>query len=337
MRQFLPSFFLPILPLLAVSSGCASYVICDEEGPTPPLIERTILDPEEPVASVTVDYFGDCNAFSPAIVDDQRVVFVTDINDNLDIFYMDFGDAVGSAPSPLVDTGYDEKHPSILARRSPSGAKDASAGRKPDELACFFASSSTGTVGIVDVAFPKVEGLNQAIESPSHANWPDISGDQKYMLYSRLDRRGRYVTYHYSFVDGKKTFLTEGQRAKFNPKNSSEFVFTKQGVHGKWDLFTFNILTGVEVQLTFGENAFDPSFSPDGKRIAFATNRSGSTDIEVMNSDSSNRVRIVTHGAVDCQPVWSHDGSRILFVSNRGGSFDIYMIEAEEISDAASK
>ncbi len=60
-----------------------------------------------------------------------------------------------------------------------------------------------------------------------------------------------------------------------------------------------------------------PAWSPDGTRIAFATNRDGNFEIYVMNSDGTNPVRLTNDSATDVDPAWSPDGTRIAFTSNR--------------------
>jgi Tol biopolymer transport system component len=56
---------------------------------------------------------------------------------------------------------------------------------------------------------------------------------------------------------------------------------------------------------------FDPSWSPDGTRIAFRSERSGEPEIWVMNADGTNQRRL-TDGL---SPAWSPDGSRIAYAS----------------------
>jgi hypothetical protein len=53
---------------------------------------------------------------------------------------------------------------------------------------------------------------------------------------------------------------------------------------------------------------FDPAWSPDHKRIAFASERTGNADIFVMDADGSNVVQLTTSTAADYQPAWSPDG-----------------------------
>jgi Tol biopolymer transport system component/DNA-binding winged helix-turn-helix (wHTH) protein len=73
-----------------------------------------------------------------------------------------------------------------------------------------------------------------------------------------------------------------------------------------------------------------PQFSPDGKRIAFVSSRSGNLEIWVCNSDASNPVQLTFfHGPYVSTPRWSPDGGRIAFDSDAGGGeFDIWVIDA---------
>jgi eukaryotic-like serine/threonine-protein kinase len=70
----------------------------------------------------------------------------------------------------------------------------------------------------------------------------------------------------------------------------------------------------------------DPGYSPDGKRIAFASDRSGTDEIWVCDNDGSNAVQLTSFGGpYTADPVWSADGKWIYFQS-RG---EMYRISAE--------
>ena len=82
---------------------------------------------------------------------------------------------------------------------------------------------------------------------------------------------------------------------------------------------------------TSGQGVLDLAWSPDGRRIAFDSNRAldgsdsvnanGSNNIWVINSDGTGAVPLTRFNiAFASAPVWSRDGSRIAFIS--GGALD---------------
>jgi len=70
-------------------------------------------------------------------------------------------------------------------------------------------------------------------------------------------------------------------------------------------------------------------YSPDGKRIAFESDRSGNPEIWVCNADGSSPVQITSfRNAAAGSPRWSPDGRMIAFDGDAAGSWDIYTISA---------
>ena len=77
----------------------------------------------------------------------------------------------------------------------------------------------------------------------------------------------------------------------------------------------------------------DPSWSPDGKRIAFTSDRKGdfeNFEIYVMDADGGNQQKLTENRVYDWSPSWSPDGERIAFVSYRDNNkAEIYVMDAD--------
>jgi Tol biopolymer transport system component len=73
----------------------------------------------------------------------------------------------------------------------------------------------------------------------------------------------------------------------------------------------------------------NPVFSPDGKRIAFTSNRDGNNEIYVVNADGTGLTRLTNNPANDDHPTFSPDGTRIAFESTRDGRPQLYIMKAD--------
>lgn len=69
----------------------------------------------------------------------------------------------------------------------------------------------------------------------------------------------------------------------------------------------------------FGE-VFNPTWSPDGRRIAFVANDGGVFDLFVLNLEDGELRQLTNDAYAELHPVWSPDGSRIAFATDRFGT-----------------
>jgi tricorn protease len=76
-------------------------------------------------------------------------------------------------------------------------------------------------------------------------------------------------------------------------------------------------------QLTTGGHESGPTFSPDGKWVAFSASYDGNRDVFVVPAAGGEPKRLTWHPGQDGATGWTPDGKRVLFVSDRDAYADI--------------
>ncbi|MDF1502962.1 S41 family peptidase [Roseisolibacter sp. H3M3-2] len=90
-------------------------------------------------------------------------------------------------------------------------------------------------------------------------------------------------------------------------------VFTYKG-----DLYTVPRAGGAAVPLTsHAANDVSPVWSPDGRRIAFASDRNGNYDVYVVGVGGGEPTRLTFHSAPEMPSAFTTDGARVLFTAAR--------------------
>ncbi|HZW07610.1 MAG TPA: hypothetical protein VFF65_10845, partial [Phycisphaerales bacterium] len=128
------------------------------------------------------------------------------------------------------------------------------------------------------------------------------------------------------------TFAAEG--ADFDPRVSRDgqsLVFASTQHRPTADIYFKKIGGRAVTQLTNDPgNDVMPAISPDGKRIAFASDRNGAWQLFVMGAAGGRAVQLSPEGACDLHPTWSPDGKRVAFYSSRDlFGIEIYIADVE--------
>ncbi|PYO95365.1 MAG: hypothetical protein DMD62_02105 [Gemmatimonadetes bacterium] len=77
-------------------------------------------------------------------------------------------------------------------------------------------------------------------------------------------------------------------------------------------------------------SASDPTFSPDGSRVAYVSLKDGNPEIYVMNADGTGPTRLTTDPQADGHPAFSADGQTVLFHSARtAGKQQIWSVNVD--------
>lgn len=163
----------------------------------------------------------------------------------------------------------------------------------PDASRVAFSSKRDGKFSIYLVGVDG-QGLRRLTDGPDDDSEPTWSPDGS----------------HIAFVRG------------FDATGSGVVVLTCEGRTG--DILTLDVDAGGEgerpdeVNLTQaqGGGGTDPAWSPDGKRIAFASDRAGTYDIYTMSSEDGRDVsRLTEDASAEADPAWAPDGSSIAYTA----------------------
>ncbi len=130
--------------------------------------------------------------------------------------------------------------------------------------------------------------------------------------------------------DRDPSWSPDGERIVFSA-GRDEHVENKFGITD--EIYVMDADGGNEQRLTDNRNNdWNPSWSPDGQRIAFASDRKGDLvnfDIYVMDVDGGNQQKLLNNRGWDSSPSWSPNGERIAFTSEREGNYEIYVMDAD--------
>ncbi len=93
-------------------------------------------------------------------------------------------------------------------------------------------------------------------------------------------------------------------------------------------LWSLPVSGGAARRLTDEYNdARQPAWSPDGRRIAYQGYRDGTWRIWTMAADGSDQKAVTSGSFDDREPHWSPDGSKIAFSSDRSGNYDVWVLD----------
>jgi len=134
----------------------------------------------------------------------------------------------------------------------------------------------------------------------------------------------RQLTY-FSFDEVAALFMPNSEQAL------ERLAFTTvRGPNG--DIFMLNVPPVGEnnrpellTDSPFAEYA--PTWSPDGKVIAYVSARENNTDLFMLDLTTNQETRLTDHPQLDSSPTWSPDGRYIAFHSRRNDNYELYVLD----------
>lgn len=191
--------------------------------------------------------------------------------------------------------------------------------------------------------------------SPNSIDWkPSFSSDGRKIVFESY-RDGNGNIYMMDAVDSNSD--SNGDNLKrltkntgddedptFSPSGTKKIAFTSNRVtranpDGDYEIYVMKAkpegTKNHPRQLTnnVGITDEEPSFSPDGTKIVFTSDRDGDDNIYMMNVDGTGFTQLTADPNGDGGPSFSPDGTKIVFSSRRNGNPKIYVMDAKDEED----
>jgi Tol biopolymer transport system component len=216
----------------------------------------------------------------------------------------------------------------------------------PDGKSVAFCSTRAGSW---DLYTMDIDGRNvaQVTSGPGQDMHPSFSPDGTRLVYSSIgSRSGQWELWTVNLSTRERKMIGYGLFPSWSPdKKCDRIAFQRARQRGsRWfSLWTLDLLDGearkvTEIAVSSNAAIISPCWSPDGKRLAFATvvdpaktakgKPRGQQDIWVVDCEGGSRHRL-TDGTSTClTPCWANDG-RVYFVSDRGGHENVWSVRTE--------
>ena len=226
-------------------------------------------------------------------------------------------------------------------------ADDAYPAFSPDSRQIAFASTRAGNwqIFVMDI---DGKNVTQITTGPMQAIHPSWSPDSSRIVYSTLGSKSQqWELWTIQLATNERRMIGYGLFPSWSPRREGDRIaFQRPRQRGsRWfSIWTLDLVDGearrvTEVAVSSNAALLWPSWSSDGKRIAFAsimepgnplarTGRSGRTDVWAVDADGSERQRLTDGTGINLMPFWGPD-NRVYFISDRGGAECVWSARAQ--------
>lgn len=237
-----------------------------------------------------------------------------------------------------------------LTQLTNNPANDVMPAISPDSSRIAFASDRSGAwnIYLMNITGGQAVQITSDAASQLHPSW---SPDGERLVYCRLgDTSGRWELWVTEVSNpAVRHFIGYGLLPDWSPVGN-KIVFQRSRQRGDhfFGVWTIDFVDGegmnpTEIVSSPVAATVNPSFSPDGRRLAFAVvpNPERSTgghpqiaDLWICNIDGTGKANLTAGLSSNLMPTWGKD-HRIFFISDRSGTDNIWALRPEHAILAA--
>ncbi|MBU4445559.1 DPP IV N-terminal domain-containing protein, partial [bacterium] len=173
--------------------------------------------------------------------------------------------------------------------------------------------------------------------------YPEWSGDSTifYLSNKGRDYFSQTSLYSYEIKTGKSSLIQPKVLSRISVSPDGGYIYysksSKPNKHGSvyYDIYRYDLKKKKEKQITKFQRAYNPAISPDGKRLAYVSGKDGTSNLFIMDLDSSASKQITDYG--DGLEIfsahWSPDGKLLAFdyMVEHGRDIAVYHVSDAKI------
>ena len=263
---------------------------------------------------------------SPIPASDSLIAFVSNRSGNPDIYIMD---SHGGNLRQLTTSPYDDNVPSW----SPGGTEIAFHSNRDGDYEIYIITLSSGRIrqvtsnscadwspvwspdgrrfafysdcdGDREIYVIAIDGGNRRqLTYDNTVSWfPSWSPDSRQITFTSY-RSGRYTVFVMDADGSNQVGLAPGCISYFSP-DGSQILFGQYCNTDDYGAISVMGTNGSDIRVIDDNAGRNAVWSPDGDRILFQSERTGNSEIWIMDADGGNAVQITDHTAKDAAPVW---------------------------------
>jgi TolB protein len=224
------------------------------------------------------------------------------------------------------------RSPRALGHAVAGAVVKAVTGRDADFLSRIAAVGSGG--GNKEIFLMDLDGRNvvSVTRNGSINLSPSFSSDGRQLAWTSY-RKGNADVFVKDMATGRTRAVSTITGVNLSPEFTSDGtrLIVARTVDAEIDLFSLDARTGAVLQQITKGGGIDvsPDLGPGDALLAFASERSGGSQVHVRNMATGESRRVSFAGDYNSDPVISPDGTQIAFVTREAGGFDIVVADID--------